>query len=65
MFPLGTKEEMYKLDQLFLRGKYHLGADKSKTLAELLAIPLDKKRKRTQSKIIYSTISIILHTLFG
>jgi len=63
-FPLGAKEEMSRLDELFLRGKYHPVADQSKILTEILAIPLDNKRKGTQNKTLYNIILIILHNYY-
>ena len=54
-FPLGTNEQIARLDQLFLEGKFNPVDDRGKPLGELLAIPLNKeslkkKRKAKQSK---------------
>ena len=50
MFPLVTKEEISRLDQLFIEDKYHPIDDMETPLSEVLAIPLEretlKKNKR-------------------
>ena len=45
-FPLGTKDEMLRLDQLFVEDKFNPVADRQKPLSELLTIPLEKEKKR-------------------
>jgi len=61
-FPLGTSEQMSRLDQLFLEGSFHPVDDRGKSLSDLLAIPLKKslERKRTQSKQPKSISGIFL-----
>jgi len=55
-FPLGTKEQMSpKLDELFMKGKYHPVDDKDKPF---LAIPLVKKEHKVskhQGQFLYKT----------
>jgi len=63
-FPLGTKE-ISRLNELFLRKKYHPVANKRKTLAELLAILLDKKKNPKdyiQYNIYYITYFVLPET---
>ena len=59
MFPLGTKEEICRLDQLFIEDKYHPIDDTQTPLSEVLDIPLEretlKKQKKAQSKHIIIT----------
>jgi len=56
MFPLGTKQEISRLDELFIEDKYHPIDDNETPMSEVLAIPLEretlKKQKKTQSKHI-------------
>jgi len=64
LFPLGTKEKISRLDQLFIEGKYHPIDDTETLLCEVLAIPLEretlKKQKKTQIKQIeHITITFI------
>ena len=45
-FPLSTKDEMSRLDQLFVEDKFNPVADRQKPLSELLTIPQEKEKKR-------------------
>ena len=46
-FPLGTKDEMLRLDYLFVEDKFNPVADRQKPLSELLTIPLEKEKKES------------------
>ena len=46
-FPLGTKDEILRLDQLFVEDKFNPVEDRQKPLSELLTIPLEKEKKES------------------
>ena len=58
MFPLGTKEEISRLDQLFIEDKYHPIDDAQTPLSEVLAIPLERETLKKQKKALSKHIII-------
>ena len=48
----GSKDEVARLEQLFIEQKFHPLDEPLRPLAELLTIPLNKEKKKRKRKLI-------------